>query len=213
MEVHVADAHGDLVTLSEIAVRFLVQLPVRAHHPQVVVGDRAPVLVAGAAVRFEGALVPREGFVQLALDVREDPQVLLHARPQRAALPPDLQGAEEVQPGFLEGAGFEVQHAQCVERLRREQIVADLSRHLVAPPAQLAGLRGIVPLVADDGQAPQGLRQHGVLAVLLRRGDRGLVARNRFGDTAGPLPTPRVVEQVRSTAARSRGRRTAGIAE
>jgi len=50
----------------------------------------ATLLVAGAAVRLEGAPVPREGFVQLALDVREDAQVLLHARPQLAALPPEL---------------------------------------------------------------------------------------------------------------------------
>ena len=163
------------------------------------------MLVAGAAVCLERAPVPREGFVQLTLDVREDPQVLFHARPQLAALPPELQRSEEVHPRTLQRAGLEIQHAEGVQRFRGEQIVVDLARHVVAPLAQLAGPRRVVPLVPHDREAPQRLGQHRVLPGLLRRRDRGLVARHRFRDATGPLPTPRFMEQVGSPAARPQG--------
>src|SRR2546430_11825482 len=46
-------------SLPEVAVRGVEPSPVRAHHPQVVVGERAPVVVAAVAVRVERPLVPR----------------------------------------------------------------------------------------------------------------------------------------------------------
>src|SRR2546430_3766824 len=50
-EVGVARALGDLVTLPEVALRFVVPRPVRARHAEVVVGDRAPVVVVRLADR------------------------------------------------------------------------------------------------------------------------------------------------------------------
>src|SRR6058998_1492809 len=76
-EVGVARALGDLVAPPEVVFRFVEPLPVRTRHAEVVVGDRAPVLVVRLAVGLERAPVARQRFVEVALDVREDPQVLL----------------------------------------------------------------------------------------------------------------------------------------
>src|SRR5207247_10124887 len=79
-QIYVPDPLGQGAALPEVAVRRAEPSPVRAHHPQVVIGERAPVVVAAVAVRVERPLVARDGFVELAPDVREDTQILLHAR-------------------------------------------------------------------------------------------------------------------------------------
>src|SRR2546426_1482313 len=81
---------GDLVALPEIALRFIQLLEVRAHHAEVVIGDRAAVLVVRRAVGLEGSPVACLRFIEVALDVREDAEVLLDARAQCAALPAQL---------------------------------------------------------------------------------------------------------------------------
>src|SRR5205823_5309325 len=86
-EVGVARAIGDLVTLPEVALRFVVPRPVRARHAEVVVGDRAPVVVVRLAVGLEGAPVARQRFVEVPLNVRENPQVLLGPGTELAAVP------------------------------------------------------------------------------------------------------------------------------
>src|SRR3989441_12450154 len=62
--------------------RLVEQLPVRTLHSQVVIGDGAPLRVPRAAVRLERAGVAGDRLFEVALDVRENAQVLLHTRTQ-----------------------------------------------------------------------------------------------------------------------------------
>src|SRR5256886_14872165 len=118
-------------SLPEVAVRGVEPSPVRAHHPQVVIGERAPVVVAAVAVRVERPLVARDGFVELAPDVREDTQILLHARAHLAVRSTELQGLEEHPARVVRGAGREMQAAEGIQCFRREQVVARLPGNLV----------------------------------------------------------------------------------
>src|SRR5207302_626634 len=77
---------GDLVALPEVALRFVELLKVRARHAEVVVGDRAAMLVVRRTVGLEGPPIARQRFVEVALDVREDAEILLDPRAQLAAL-------------------------------------------------------------------------------------------------------------------------------
>src|SRR5207249_9169449 len=97
---YVARALGDLVALPEVALRIVELVKVRARHAEVVVGDRTTVLIVRRSVRVERPPVPRQCFVEVALDVRQDAEVLLHPRAQLAALSAELQGAEEVLAGI-----------------------------------------------------------------------------------------------------------------
>ena len=90
LQVDVPCPLGDLVALPEIALRFIQLLEVRAHHAEVVIGDRAAVLVVRRAVGLEGSPVACLRFVEVPLDVREDAEVLLDARAECAALPAQL---------------------------------------------------------------------------------------------------------------------------
>src|SRR2546425_12471737 len=64
--------------------RFVELLAVRAGHAEVVVGDRAAMLVVRRAVGLEGPPIARPRFVEVALDVREDAEILLDPRAQLA---------------------------------------------------------------------------------------------------------------------------------
>src|SRR6266487_5958226 len=119
LQVDVSDPLGEGATLPEVAVRSLEPLAVRADHPQVVVGDGAPMLVPAVTVRREGALIARQGLAQLALDVGDDPEILLDPRAQLPARSAQLQRPHERLAGVLQGARREVQPAQRIERLRR----------------------------------------------------------------------------------------------
>src|SRR2546426_2166311 len=59
LEVQVARALRDLVALPEVPLRFVELLAVRAGHAEVVVGDRAAMLVVRRAVRLEGPPIVR----------------------------------------------------------------------------------------------------------------------------------------------------------
>src|SRR5204862_2379182 len=106
--------------LLEVAVGRVEPSPVGTHHPQVVIRDRAPLLVAGAPVRLERAFVAGDGFAQLALDVGENSEVLLDARAQLPARAAELEGLEKGASGVLDRAGGEMEAAQGIERFRRE---------------------------------------------------------------------------------------------
>src|SRR5206468_10463223 len=99
LQVHVADPLGEGATLPEVAVRGVEPLPVRAHHAEVVVSDRTPVLVPALTVRRQRALIARQGLAQLALNVGDDPQVLLHPRAQPTARATQLQRPHECLAG------------------------------------------------------------------------------------------------------------------
>src|SRR6266516_3543728 len=101
-EVGVARAGGDLVALREVAVRLGEQPSLRAHHAEVVVRDGAAVLVVAALVRLEGAGVAGQRIVEVALDVRNDAQVLLHPRPQLEARAPHAHRAQELAARAVE---------------------------------------------------------------------------------------------------------------
>src|SRR5207244_10326833 len=122
-EVGVAGAFCDLVALPEVTLRGLELLAVRTHHPKVVIGDGAAVLVVRSAGGLERPPVPRERFVKVTLDVREDAEVLLDARPQLPALPAQLQGAEEVLPGIRDRVRPQADPAHRVVALAREHAV------------------------------------------------------------------------------------------
>src|SRR2546428_730539 len=61
-----------------------------AHHAEVVIGDRAAVLVVRRAVGLEGSPVACLRFIEVSLDVREDAEVLRDRRAKCAALPARL---------------------------------------------------------------------------------------------------------------------------
>src|SRR5204863_9008660 len=65
LEPGVARALGDRQRLAIVAVGGVVLLAVGAHHAEVVIGDGAAVLVAGATIGRERALVALEGLVQV----------------------------------------------------------------------------------------------------------------------------------------------------
>src|SRR5437867_13420687 len=94
-QIDAAAPLGEGAALPEVAVRRVEPSPVRAHHPQIVVGERASVVVTALAVRVERPLVARDGFVELAPDVREDTQILLHACAHLAVRSTELEGLEE----------------------------------------------------------------------------------------------------------------------
>src|SRR3989454_5818253 len=116
--------------------------------------------VPRAAVRLERAGVAGDRLVEIALDVREDAQVLLDTRAQLRVHAAELECLQERGAGVLHGAGLQVKPAESVERLRGEELVADLLRHLVAAAAQLARPRALVPTLPADGQRAPRLRQY-----------------------------------------------------
>src|SRR5439155_18814469 len=100
--------------------------------PQVVVRDGAPLPVLGAPVCRERLAVAEEGFAELALDVGQDAQVLLHPRAEGLAAAAQLERLEECPAGLLEATAGQIEGAEGVQRFRRAQAVAALPRHLVA---------------------------------------------------------------------------------
>src|SRR5207237_6124415 len=211
-EVRIARALGDLVTLSEVALRFVEPLPVRTRHAEVVVGDRAPVLVVRLAVGLERAPVARQRFVEVALDVREDPQVLLGPGTELAAVPAQLQRAQEVAPRVADGVGLQVDPAERVERFRREQVAPRGVGHGVTGVAEPSRLVRFVAMVADDREAAQRFGEQRGLSRALGRRDRALVRRDGVRDAGGALLRPRIVEQVRRGADRPAGACLHGVA-
>ncbi len=192
----------DLEAVLEVAVGAVILPQVGVRDAEVGVGNGAAVLVVRGAVRFERALVVGDGLGQIPLDVGQDPQVLLHPRAQLAALASPLQRLHEVPPGILDCAGLHVQPAERVQRFPGEHLVAGVAGDAVAAAAQLPRFRRLVAVLAQHRQPSQRLGQHDPLARALGRGDRRLIDLHRFGNAPGPLPGPRVLQQVRRGAHR-----------
>src|SRR5918999_476288 len=76
-EVHIANRFRDLQTAPEIPVGVIPQLPVDAHNAKVLVGARAPPIIAYALEGLQGALVVGQRLGQRALNVGENSQILL----------------------------------------------------------------------------------------------------------------------------------------
>ena len=195
-QIYVAHPLGEGAALPEVAVGRAQPSAVRTHHPQVVVGERAAVLVAAVPIRVERALVPRDRFVQLTLNVREDAQILLHAGAQLPTRSAELEGLEKRSASVVRRTGRQMQAAQGIQRFRREQVVARLPGHLVAPLAQVARGRGLGAVALHHRESPQRFSQDRGLAAALSRRDRGLVAHDRFGKTRRPLPLARLMQEV-----------------
>src|SRR6266704_2521674 len=97
--------------------------------------NSAPVLVAATLVRLQGARVARQRALEVALNVREDAQVLLDACPQLPARAPQLHRAQKVTPRIGQCAGLEVDPAEGIQGLGREHVVARSPGLDQAPPA------------------------------------------------------------------------------
>ena len=91
-----------------------------------------------------------ERFVEVPLDVRDDPEVLFDARAQLAALTPQLHRVEEALARRGQSARGEVESTQRVQGLCGEQIVAGLASDGKAPVAKGACDRRLVTVMAHD---------------------------------------------------------------
>src|SRR5205807_2216122 len=159
-------------------------------------------VVVRLAVGREGPPITRQRFVEVSLNVRENPQVLLGSGTELAAVPAQLQRAQEVATCVGDGGGLEVDPAERVERFRREQVVPRGVRHGVTGVAEPSRLVGLVAMVTDDGEAAQRLREGGGFPRHLGGCDRGLVRRDGVGHAGGALLRAGVAQQVRRVAPR-----------
>src|SRR6266496_3592957 len=196
LEVGVARPLGERPTLPEVTFRGGELAAVRAHHTEVVVRDGATVLIATVAVRRQGPLVAGAGLVQIALNVREDAEVLLYARAQLPARAPALERLQKRVAGLVERARHEIQATQRIQRLRRERVVTQPAGDVIAAAAQLAGLPRLVPLLVHDGEPPQRLGEHGSLPAVLRQSDRPLVAPDGVRDRPRALTLAGLAQQL-----------------
>jgi len=199
----VPDTFRECPAFLEIAIRRVEPPPVGAHHAQVVIGDRAAVLVAAAAVRVERAFVPRHGLVQLTLDVGDDPEILFGTRAQRLTRASEVQYFEERLARVLQRPRGDVHDAERIERFSREHVVVDVVGYVIAPEAECAGLISVPPLVPHDGETAERLRQDPLVAELLCRRDRRFVALDRFGQRPRPFALARLLEQCGRRSERS----------
>ena len=199
LQVRVAGALGQHAALPKVGVGRREHAAVHAQHAEIMVRDGAPVLVAAVAVRRERSLVARDGLLQVPLNVREDAEVLVHSRIQVPARPAELERPHKRVPRLDGRSGGEMQAPQRVQGFGGESIVADRPRHVVAAVTQLACLRRLVSLLAQDREAAQRLRQDGQFPAALCGGDRGLVADHRLSEAAATLLFTRVLQQLGST--------------
>jgi len=172
LEVRVVQSCRDVVALREVPLGFVQQPPLRAHHAEVVVRDGAPVLVVATPIGLEGARVARQRALEVALNGREDAEILLDAGPQLAARATELHRAKEVAPRFGQGAQLEVDDAEGIQRLGREDIIARGPSFGSAPRAQLTRLRRLVAAMLDHRELPEPFRQYRLLARVLGGMDR-----------------------------------------
>ena len=200
LEVHVPDHFGELAALAEVAVRVFPEMPVGTDHAEVVVGNRQPFLVAGALVGLQGTLVVPHRLVVLALDRREDAEILLDARAQWRARPTQLQRPVEPLPGGVDVAVLEIESGEHVHCLGGEDVVAAGDRHVIALAAGVARGGGLAAVMVQHPQASQRLGVHRALAALVRHGDRRQVALHRFGHAPRALLGARVAQQLTSPA-------------
>ena len=196
LEIGIAQPLGDGTALLEVILGGVEQLAVGADHAEVVIRERAAVLIAGFLAGLEGAPVADQRFLHVALDVGENAEVLLHARTQRLARAAQGERLEEGLARLVQQSRLEVEHAERVERLGGEDGVAGVARDVVAAVAQLPRGVGIVPVVAQHREPPQRLREDRRVPGPLGRDDRGLVALHRLRQAPRLLLPAGLVQQI-----------------
>ena len=200
LQVDVPDHLGELVALPEVAVRVVPEVPVRADHAEVVVGDRQAFLIPRALIRIERALVVAHRLVVLALNRREDAEILLDARAQRRAGAAQRQRAVKPLPGGVDVAVFEIESGQHIDGLGGEHLVAAGDRRLITLLAR--GARGgrFAAVMVQHAEPAQGLGVHGALAALFGHRNRRGIALHRLRHAARALLRAGVGEQFAGTA-------------
>ena len=194
----VTDGLRQLEAADEVPVGVLPQLPIRAHHAKVVVGDGASAVVADGLEGEERLLIVGQGLGQRALNVGEDAEVLLDAAAELGAPATQRQRLVEPLPRGVDGPALEVEPGEGVDRLGRKHGVAVPRGHGLAPKAQLPGRRRLVVQMVQHPAPPQGFSQDRAVGIFFRTPNGFVVARERLEDRAGALVAPRVPQQSAS---------------
>ena len=181
LEPHISTRLRDREAVREISLSVIPQAPIPARHSQIVIGNRAAVLVARGAIRLERAGVVRTRLDEIAVDVRQDAEVLLGAGAQLAAVPTQNQSVAEGRTGLDQLPALEGEPSQRIQRLRSEDVVFHGGRHFVATLAQTTRGFGLVAVVSHHGEAPQRLAK-----------DRRLVVSRVPQEIRGPESSARV---------------------
>ena len=137
-----------------------------------------------------------QGFGQSALDVGQNAQVLLGPSPQLGAGSAQLEGAVELLPCLLDGAGLEVEPRQSIEGFGGQHRIAHGQARLVAFLAKRPGRLGFIPVVVNHSQPAQCLSQHPTLAGAFSRLDRGGITLHRLAHGAGAFVGPTQLQQL-----------------
>src|SRR5262245_7976218 len=122
------------------------------------------MLVVAGEMRLHRALVVRYGSREVALDVGENPEVLLDARQQLARLAAELERTAQALPGLVHRARAQRQTTHRVERFGGQQVALGNGRDVVTAITEVAGARGIVAKVIEDRQASQRFGKDGAFA-------------------------------------------------
>ncbi len=94
-KVDVARRLRDLETRAIVLLRIIPQTLVGAEHPEIVVRDGAPALIAALTERLERATVVIHRRREISMDVRHDSEILLDSPHELLALRAELEGATQ----------------------------------------------------------------------------------------------------------------------
>ncbi len=94
------------------------------------------MLVVRVLIGLQRLAVTVPGLVELALDVRDDAEVLLGPRAQLASCAGETQRFEEMGTRIVERARLDVEAAERVQRFGGEQRIVTLDRHRLAALTQ-----------------------------------------------------------------------------
>ena len=169
--------------------------PVRRQHAQVVVRDRAAVRVRQRLVRHQRAPVVGLRQVQVAPDVGDDAQVLLHAGQDGGVLARQRLRLQQRLLRRLQVPRLQLQPAQRVERLRRQPTVAQHGGHRIALLQRAPRPRRVPRMVRQHRPTPERHRQDGVILLPGRCHDQRAVRRLRVPQRARQLVGLRLVQQ------------------
>jgi hypothetical protein len=148
----------------------------------------------------------RERRVEITLDVREHPEVLLDAPSEQVVAAREVERAEIQGPGRLQRAAIQFEAAQRVERFGSEVRGAEPERPSQAALARLARPYGLALPVMHDGKAPQRLDGERLVAFGLGRADHRRVAVRRLVQAAVFVLPHRRGEQLAGQGRPRRGR-------
>jgi hypothetical protein len=145
-----------------------------------VVGDGTPAVVSSALEGLERLLVVSHCLSQSPLDVGQNSKVLLGTSADLCAAPSQLERPAELFSRRLHRSALEVECRQRVQRLCRQDLIADLDGNLIAALAQLAGQNRLATLMLRDPRPAERLRQDLPLLGLLGSIDGGGIALQRL---------------------------------